>query len=115
MSNIDVVLRNRDVNAVFKSPLKQKIKKIAIENGIKYHYKDAYLKNKMARDINLQNKSIGTTELGRLIAATKGTLQGTTLQIPTIEYHTVNETASIKSVESVITILKKLYINGRGV
>mgnify|MGYP002639503549 FL=1 len=108
MNNIDVVLRNRDVNGVFRSPLKQKIKKIAIENKIRYHYKDAYLKNKMAK--NGTKGSIGTTELGRLIFATKGELQGTTLQIPTIGYHTVNETASIKSVEAVITILKKLYL-----
>lgn len=108
MSNIDVVLRNRDVNGVFKSPLKQKIKKIAIENGIRYHYKDAYLKNKMAK--NTTNSSMGTTELGRLIFATKGELQGTTLQVPTIGYHTVNETASIKSVQSAIHILKMLYI-----
>lgn len=108
LSNIDVVLRNRDAHGVFRSPLKQKIKKIAMKNKIRYHYKDTYLKNKMAK--NGTKRSIGTTELGRLIFATQGELQGTTLQIPTIGYHTVNETASIKSVEAVITILKNLYV-----
>ena len=53
--------------------------------------------------------SLGTTELGRLIHATKGEIQGTTLQIPTIGYHTVNETTTTRAIESMITVLKKLY------
>ncbi|MBU0633072.1 peptidase M42 [bacterium] len=108
IKNLDVILRNRDANAVFRSPLKNKMKKIAIEENIKYHFKDAYLKNKMAQ--NGTTGSLGTTELGRIIVATKGAIQGATLQIPTIGYHTVNETTSVKAVQSMITILKKLYI-----
>jgi len=111
MQNLDIILRNRDENAVFKSPLKNIIKKIAIQEGIKYHFKDAYLKNKMKQ--NGIKGSLGTTELGRIIHATKGEIQGTTLQLPTIGYHTVNETTSIKSVESMITILSKLYLEER--
>lgn len=107
IANLDVVLRNKDANGYFRSPLKQKIKKLVIEKGIKYHYKDAYLKNKMQQ--NETQKSIGVTELGRIIHATKGGIQGTTMQIPTIGYHTVNETASVKSIESMIYILQKLY------
>jgi len=109
--NLDIVLRNRDANASFKSPLKAKIKKIAIEENIKYHFKDAYMKNKMSQ--SGQKTSLGTTELGRIIHATKSEIQGTTLQIPTIGYHTVNETTSVKSIESMITILKKLYVESR--
>ena len=41
----------------------------------------------------------------------KGTIQGTTLQIPTTGYHTVEETASIKAVKSIIYILSSLYID----
>ena len=108
IAKLDIVLRNRDTNAVFRSPLKQKMKKIAIEEKIRYHFKDAYIKNKMAQ--TGMKKSLGTTELGRIIDATKGQIQGATLQIPTIGYHTVNETASIRSVEGMVTILKKLYI-----
>jgi putative aminopeptidase FrvX len=105
---LDIVLRNRDSNAVFRSPLKNRMKKIAMEENIKYHFKDTYLKNKMAQ--NGTKGSLGTTELGRIIHATKGAIQGATLQIPTIGYHTVNETTSVKAVESMITILKRLYI-----
>jgi putative aminopeptidase FrvX len=108
IKNIDIVMRNRDSNAVFRSPLKNKIKKIAIKEKIKYNFKDSYLKAKMAKNGTIS--SLGTTELGRLIYATKGEIQGTTLQIPTIGYHTVHETTTKKSVESIITILKKIYI-----
>jgi putative aminopeptidase FrvX len=100
-------LRNRDANAVFRSPLKNKIKRIAIEENIKYHFKDAYLKNKMSQ--TGIKRTLGMTELGRLIHATKGEIQGTTLQIPTIGYHTSYETASIKAVEAMISVLKRLY------
>ena len=108
IQNLDVILRNRDENASFKSPLKAAIKKIVIEERIRYHFKDAYLKNVMKQ--NNSKGSLGTTELGRIIHATRGEIQGTTLQLPTIVYHTVNETVSAKSVESVITILSKLYL-----
>ena len=108
IKNLDIILRHRDENAVFRSPLKNRIKNIAITEGIKYHFKDAYLKNLMK--LNGTKGSLGTTELGRIIHATKGEIQGTTLQLPTIGYHTVNETTSIKSVESMIKILSKLYL-----
>jgi putative aminopeptidase FrvX len=111
VNHLDVVLRNRDENGVFRSPLKAKIKKIAIDNKINYHYKDAYLKNIM----KTQNKkgSLGVTELGRIINATKGSIQGTTLQFPTIGYHTVEESTNKKSIDAMITILKNLYIESK--
>jgi len=107
--DIDIVMRNRDSNAVFRSPLKNKIKKIAIKEGVKYNFKDSYLKAKMAKGGTI--RSLGTTELGRLIHATKGEIQGTTLQIPTIGYHTVHETTTKNSVEGMIRVLKRVYIN----
>ncbi|MDO8454673.1 MAG: peptidase M42 [Sulfurimonas sp.] len=105
---LDIVLRNRDTNAVFRSPLKNRMKKIAQQENIKFHFKDIYLKNRVAQ--NGTKRLLGTTELGRIIRATNGAIQGATLQIPTIGYHTVNETTSVKAVESMITILKRLYI-----
>ena len=108
IQNIDIVLRNRDANAIFRSPLKKKIKKITEKENIRFDYKDIYLKHKIEQ--NEGKGSIGVTELGRLIHASKGAIQGTTLQIPTIGYHTVNETTTLKAVESIITVLKKLYL-----
>ncbi|MDB2405649.1 peptidase M42 [Arcobacteraceae bacterium] len=109
INHLDVVLRNRDENGVFRSPLKNKIKTIAIENNINYHFKDAYLKNIMKQDG--VKSSLGVTELGRIISATKGKIQGTTLQLPTIGYHTVEETTTKKSIDSMILILERLYLN----
>lgn len=109
IAQLDVILRNRDENSYFRSPLKSKIKKICIEKKISYHYKDAYIKNMIAQ--NGIKKSLGVTELGRIINATKGHIQGTTLQIPTIGYHTSKETTYTKSVEKTLDILKELYID----
>ena len=108
ISGLDIVLRNRDENAVFRSPLKNRVKKIAIENSISYHFKDAYLKNIMAQE-NKQG-SLGVTELGRLINASKKEIQGTTLQFPTIGYHTIEESTTKRSVDSMMQVLEKLYI-----
>jgi putative aminopeptidase FrvX len=107
--NIDIVLRNRDSNAVFRSPLKGKIKKIVKQNKIRFQYKDLYIKAKK-EVLGVKKYSIGTTELGRIINATKGEIQGTTMQIPTIGYHTVEETTHMESIKSMIFILQKLYI-----
>jgi len=109
LSQLDIVLRNRDQNGVFRSPLKNEIKKIAIQKQIKYHFKDAYLKNIMKQEN--RKGSIGVTELGRIIHASKGEIQGTTLQLPTIGYHTTAETTTKKSIDSMLVILKELYIN----
>jgi len=107
INRLDIVLRNRDENGVFRSPLKNKIKKMCIENNINYHFKDSYLKNIMKQ--NGKKSSLGVTELGRIIQATKGAIQGTTLQLPTIGYHTVEETTTKTSIVSVVSILKNLY------
>lgn len=107
IKEIDIVLRNRDSNAIFKSPLKSRIKKIAKDEGLRYSFKDVYLKNRASK--NATKILLGSTELGRLISSTKGDIQGATLQIPTIGYHTTNETTTEKSIESVVMVLKKLY------
>jgi putative aminopeptidase FrvX len=109
LNQLDVVLRKRDENAAFRSPLRSKIKRICIEQGISYHFKDEFLKNMYMQE----NKkgSLGVTELGRIIKATKGEIQGATLQLPTIGYHTCEETTTKKSIETAVSILKTLYIN----
>jgi len=109
VKSLDIVLRNRDENAVFRSPLKNKIKNIAIKQKINYHFKDAYLKNMMQQ--NGTKGSLGVTELGRIIHATKGEINGTTLQLPTTGYHTVEETTTKKSVESMVKVMSKLYLS----
>jgi hypothetical protein len=52
-----------------------------------------------------KTSSLGRTELGRLVAASGGQINGTTLQIPTTGYHTASETASLTSIAAAIGLL----------
>ncbi|MGF1588364.1 MAG: peptidase M42 [Pleurocapsa sp.] len=98
-----VVLRRRDANGCFAPELTAEIAQKCEQMEISYAYKDAY--------IEAQNKlrskpySLGRTELGRIATATDGQINGTTLQIPSTNYHTSDETTSLSSIEAVIRIL----------
>ncbi|PRM90575.1 peptidase M42 [Aliarcobacter cryaerophilus] len=107
-----VVLRNKDVNAKFKSPILKELKKFCKKNKISFSCKDKFIieKNKLREKEGLKPLSIGSTELGRLVMESNGQIQGSTLQIPTTGYHTVDETASIESIKAIIFILSSFYI-----
>lgn len=99
----DVVLRHCDATATFDPGFTAEIAGRCEDLGISYSYKDEWIEEQnIDRPVP---RSLGRTELGRLIAATEGEITGTTLQIPTTGYHTANETASLRSVESVIRLL----------
>lgn len=108
-----VVLRNRDANAKFKSPILKQLKNFCHKNHIDFSCKDTFIqeKNKVRKEKDLPLLTLGSTELGRIILESRGDIQGATLQIPTTGYHTVEETASIKSVKTVLHILSSLYID----
>ncbi len=110
----DIVLRNRDANARFRSYMLKNLKNFCHKNNINFSCKDIYIqeKNKILKENNKPLLSLGSTELGRIIKESKGSVQGTTLQIPTTGYHTIEETTSIRSLKSVLYILKNLYIKG---
>jgi len=107
-----IVLRHRDANAPFDSPLNGEIEALCTERGISYSYKDAYIieKNKALAAKGQPLSSLGSTEMGRIIAASGGEVQGTTFQIPTTGYHTASESAAISSVEAALGLLKSLCI-----
>ncbi|MBU0719910.1 peptidase M42 [bacterium] len=111
--NQDIVLRNRDANAIFNSPLTQEIEELCKEHEIKYSFKDIYLQegNKKLLEQGLKANSLGSTEMGRLILASEGAVQGTTLQVPTTGYHTTSETVSVKAVTGMLTLLKEMYVD----
>ncbi len=98
-----VVLRNRDANGWFAPKLTAELTQKCQALGISYSYKDAY--------IAAQNQergtsySLGRTELGRLVTASRGEINGTTLQIPSTEYHTPNETAALDAIAAVRKLL----------
>lgn len=90
-----LTLRYGDENGGFNSELVENIKKTLEKEEISYDFKPDYM---------------GRTELGRISTETKGKINGTTLQIPTLNYHTTYETTTIESLENYLKIIKKLNL-----
>lgn len=105
-----LVLRHQDANAPFNKALIQKLKSSCDERGISYLFKDAYVEKLNAELIAKGEAphSLGSTELGRIISASNGLVDGATLQIPTSGYHTLSETAPKKSVAAFLALLNAL-------
>lgn len=97
-----VVLRRRDANAPFNTDITDRLESLCRSQGIAYSFKDAWIDEQNRRAIALGNEpqSLGSTELGRIIAASGGFVQGTTLQIPTTGYHTMEESCTLASNEA---------------
>jgi putative aminopeptidase FrvX len=96
-SNQQVVLRRRDVNATFSENITGKLADLCDQLNISFAFKDEYIQryNDAAMARGGDTMSLGSTEMGRITAASNGLVDGTTLQIPTIGYHTVKESASL--------------------
>lgn len=105
-----LVLRHQDANAIFNAALTEKLAATCDRLGYRYVYKDAYVKvlNEERRSRGESEYSLGSTELGRIIAASNGLVDGTTLQIPSSGYHTMQETAPMASVAAFIDVLQHL-------
>jgi len=107
-----VVLRTKDANAVFNEKMVRQLESNCNQMGIGFLFKDQYvetLNQQRVKEGKLPT-SLGTTELGRLITASAGSIQGATLQIPTTGYHTPEETASLDSVEAALRILETVAL-----
>lgn len=102
-----LVLRNKDANANFNHILTDKLRAMCDNLGYSTLFKDEYV-DAMNQNIQgeLNKMSLGSTELGRIISASNGLVDGTTLQIPSSAYHTMNETAHIDGVSAFIHVLK---------
>jgi putative aminopeptidase FrvX len=105
-----VVLRTRDANAPFNVDLTGQLEAACRLLGITYSYKDRYIGevNQALEKAGQKPRSLGSTEMGRIIAASGGLVDGTTLQLPTAGYHTAHETASIAACEAYIKLLQAL-------
>lgn len=98
-----IVLRNRDASGEFAPAITCELVERCHQLGISYSFKDAYIEEQNRS--RSRPYSLGRTELGKLVTATAGMINGTTLQIPTTDYHTPNETAALSSVDAVIRLL----------
>ncbi|WP_243755468.1 peptidase M42 [Thiomicrorhabdus sp. 6S3-12] len=105
-----IVLRNRDEFANFNLETTQKLAQVCTSLGVSYSFKDHYIDqvNHANLGSNKPAMSLGRTELGRITDKSNGLVHGTTLQIPTTGYHTMNETASIDSSKAFLKVLTRL-------
>lgn len=114
--NVDVankqllVLRQKDANAQFNHESTKLVERLCQKNNISFVYKDQFVEeaNNGLISQGKQPQSIGSTELGRIVLASSGLVDGTTIQIPTTGYHTMEESASWESVEKFIHLLSVL-------
>lgn len=106
----ELVLRNRDANASFSRAITERLEEACRSLDISYSYKDRYIqeRNEAALAEGKSPQSLGSTEMGRITAASNGLVLGTTLQIPTTGYHTMEETASISSCSAFIQVLSQV-------
>lgn len=101
-----ITLRNRDKSQAFNPDLVTRFKNRCAALSIPYQVKDEYL---LAQGKEI--RQLGSTELGRLISETGGEWTGATVQIPTVMYHTSNETTSRASIKNYYEILKNILID----
>ena len=108
-----IVLRDKDSNANFVSPLNKQIESICNQLSVKYGYKDNFIEE-LNKEFLAQGKppyTLGSTEMGRLAKESDGSIQGTTFQLPTTGYHTTAETVSLDALEKALNVLEMLYID----
>ena len=103
------MLRGRDAYAEFDPILLEKIKKLAEDLGSSWVTKDGYIEE--YNKVNNDDRSIGRTELGKLIDLSDISYHGTTIQLATSGYHTNQETVSIDSVAKCLKLLSNLLID----
>ncbi len=103
-----IIFRNRDMSEVFNTDLVSALIQRAHDLGLLYQVKDEVM---LASGKTTQQ--IGSTELGRLVQGTKGQWNGATVQIPTLMYHTSNETTTETAIENYFLFLHDILIKNR--
>ncbi|WP_321396004.1 hypothetical protein [Emcibacter sp.] len=105
-----VVLRRRDANAEFNPETITMLEQFCHSSDIPCSFKDSYIEeqNRLAAKEGRELQSLGSTEMGRIIAASGGFVQGATLQVPTTGYHTMEESCSLKASSDFSRLLGKV-------
>ncbi|MGB7414149.1 MAG: hypothetical protein WA902_08060 [Thermosynechococcaceae cyanobacterium] len=98
-----ITLRHKDANGLFCPSMTQELVTRCEELRLSYGFKDEYIAAQ--NETREKPYPLGRTELGRVVTATEGAISGTTLQIPTTEYHTATETASLSAISGMIRLL----------
>jgi putative aminopeptidase FrvX len=101
-----IVFRNRDMSAKFNPALVSALKTRCSVMEIPFQVKDEIL---LAKGKSVSQ--LGSTELGRLIQNTRKKWSGATVQVPTMMYHTSNETTSRLAIRNYYRFLKNILID----
>lgn len=109
----EIVLRNRDANGRFATRIVRRLEEICRAQATSFVFKDHFVEeaNRQRAAVGKKPLSFGRTELGRIVAASNGKVQGATLQIPTTGYHTPAETASLDACRSFLKVLCELSLS----
>jgi putative aminopeptidase FrvX len=100
-----IIFRNRDMTEQFNGGLVTRLKERAEAINIPYQVKDEIW---LAQGRTVDQ--LGSTELGRLIQGTKNRWSGATVQIPTLAYHTSNETTSMTALDNYYAFLTNIFM-----
>ncbi len=97
-----VVLRHRDAGAEFAPATTERVAAAASRAAAPIVWKDEVLA--------AAAKPLGRTELGRVVAETGGRVTGTTLQVPTTDYHTNREATAAPAIAAACRTLVELLL-----
>ncbi|HEX9766069.1 MAG TPA: hypothetical protein VGA36_04850 [Nitriliruptorales bacterium] len=102
-----VVLRHADAGAAFDPGTTDRVRLAAQRLGIETVFKDDWIaeQNRARVAAGEHVAGLGRTELGRIIELTRGALTGTTVQVPTFDYHTNHETTTVAALEAIVAVL----------
>lgn len=103
-----IVFRNRDMSEEFNPELVTALKARAADLKLEFQVKDEMMLS-AGKTVN----QLGSTELGKLVRNTEGRWNGATVQIPTLMYHTSNETTTAHAIENYITFLRNVLIDDK--
>ncbi len=108
INNGDIIFRNRDKSEIFNPALTQVLKERCRELGLPFQVKDEIL-----LAAGKTTEQLGSTELGKLIAGSRRKWNGATVQIPTLMYHTSNETTTLGAIENYYLFLQSVLVEDR--
>jgi putative aminopeptidase FrvX len=105
-----VILRRRDATASFNAEQVSRLEAAAGTVGAPIIFKDSFIEreNDARARRGQPAKSMGLTELGKIIAASKGDYTGATLQLPTFNYHTNRESTTPRALTAFVKTLLAL-------
>lgn len=105
-----VILRRRDASASFDADAVAQLESAANTAGVPVIFKDNFMEheNEARERRGHPLRCMGQTELGKIIAQSKGRYTGATLQIPTFNYDTHRESTTPRAVDAFVRTLLAL-------